>query len=240
MNKRPFAVFDIDGTIVRWQFFHAVVAWLAEQGHIPKHVSDEINQLHMTWKVRARDDAYRLYEQTLVRAFLESLPNIDPDDYTRAVDEVFDQYRDQVYIYTREKIRELKEKGYLLFAISGSQQEIVDKLQEYYGFDAAVGSVIGMEDGRFTGKLVSVPHRDKRAALETLVNKYDADWKGSYAFGDSNTDIPMLESVDNPVAFNPDKSLYEAALTRGWTIVIERKSIVYTLEKGENGFRLVA
>ena len=42
-------------------------------------------------------------------------------DFDEIVERVFEKYKDQVYRYTRDLIRELKSQDYLLFAISGSQ-----------------------------------------------------------------------------------------------------------------------
>jgi len=40
----------------------------------------------------------------------------------------------------------------------------------------------------------------------------------------------MLELVENPIAFNPDKNLFEIAKTHKWKVVIERKNMIFQLE----------
>ena len=52
-----------------------------------------------------------------------------------------------------------------------------------------------------------------------------AAWEGydlhqCYAYSDSISDLPMLDSVGHPVAVNPDSRLNQIALERGWPIVI--------------------
>lgn len=44
------------------------------------------------------------------------------------------------------------------------------------------------------------------------------DLKGSFAYSDSVTDLPMLELVGNPVAVNPDRELRRIATERSWRI----------------------
>ena len=44
------------------------------------------------------------------------------------------------------------------------------------------------------------------------------DLAASYAYSDSATDIPMLESVGHAVAVNPDRELQRAAREHGWEI----------------------
>ncbi|MEC7402827.1 MAG: HAD-IB family hydrolase, partial [Actinomycetota bacterium] len=49
------------------------------------------------------------------------------------------------------------------------------------------------------------------------------DLDGSFAYSDSVTDLPMLETVGHPVAVNPDRALLKEATSRGWEIrVFER------------------
>jgi phosphoserine phosphatase len=49
------------------------------------------------------------------------------------------------------------------------------------------------------------------------------------ARGDTESDIPMLELVEIPIAFNPNKKLFEHAKARGWRTVVERKDVIYEL-----------
>jgi phosphoserine phosphatase len=48
----------------------------------------------------------------------------------------------------------------------------------------------------------------------------------------------MLGMVEHPVAFNPSQKLFREAERRGWKIVIERKNMIYELEKAGAGYRL--
>jgi phosphoserine phosphatase len=61
--------------------------------------------------------------------------------------------------------------------------------------------------------------------------KLNVDWRNSIAVGDTETDIPLLGMVGKPIAFNPNFSLARVAKRRGWTIVVERKDVIYQLHK---------
>jgi len=237
-TERPFAVFDIDGTLVRWQLYHAVADALAREGHIDTTAYQAIREARMNWKRRTGPEAYKQYEQQLVNAYEALLGQLDIEQFETAAQAVFEEYKDQVYTYTRDLIRLLKDRNYLLFAISNSQIEIVKKVAQYYGFDDYVGAVYEQNSGRFTGK-VTVHLHDKDAVLNDLVAKHKASWEGSLAVGDSASDIPMLKLVQQPVAFNPEKKLFDEATMHGWKIVIERKNMVYKLE-AKHGTYLLA
>ena len=232
-----FAVFDIDGTVIRWQLFHAIVDELARRKQISKEAIQHIHEARMTWKRRENEDSFKAYEHILLEAYLEALIGMSSVQYQAAVETVFEEYKDQTYTYTRDLIRNLKEQGYLLFAISGSQQEIVTKFADYYGFDDAIGTHIEQLDGKFTGKSETTV-KGKGAFLEKLLARHDVSHDGSIAVGDSESDIPLLEAVERPIAFNPSGGLLADAKKHGWEIVLERKNVIYELESKDGQYLL--
>ncbi len=236
---RPFAVFDIDGTIIRWQLYHALADELAKAGHLDPKEFDKVRAARMIWKKRVRETSFNDYEQTLVNLIDTAITNIRVEDLQSACHRVLLEYQDQVYIYTRDLIQELKTKNYLLFAISASQAEIVQLLSDYYGFDDYGGSDYEVKDGYFTGQKEVLKSDRKPAYLQQLVQKHGATWIGSNGVGDSESDIPMLSKVERPVAFNPTKKLFEHARQQGWPVVVERKNMIYRLEP-QNGSYLLA
>jgi HAD superfamily hydrolase (TIGR01490 family) len=224
-----FAVFDIDGTLIRWQLYHAIADHLVKLGFINPADFAGIKEARMQWKRRAPEASFKTYETALIGAYETALMKLTPAQFGLAVDSVFDEYKDQVYIYTRDLIRQLKKQKYLLFAISGSQSEIVSKIADYYGFDAFLGTVYETAGDKFTGKKIfHAQLKDK--ALQGLIDRYGLSSKGSIAVGDSKSDIAMLKMVEQPIAFNPEGALFEHASAAGWKIVIERKDKVYELE----------
>jgi HAD superfamily hydrolase (TIGR01490 family) len=228
-NQRRFAVFDIDGTLIRWQMYHAVTDSLAKSGHISDKDYQIIRDARMLWKKRTGVDSFKEYEHLLVATYEQMLNNISYDNFLDATTTVFDEYKDQVYTYTRELISKLKSKNYLLFAVSGSQTEIVSKIAKHWGFDDYTGTVYEVSNGRFTGKVMSHLGQ-KHKVLNELATKHGAVFEGSVAVGDSEGDVSMLEAVENPIAFNPTKKLFLYAKEKGWKIVVERKNMVYELE----------
>lgn len=111
-------------------------------------------------------------------------------------------------------------------------------LAEYYGFDDYGGSEYEVINGHFTGKKALLKKERKPEYLKELVAKHGASYDGSIAVGDSESDIPMLEAVEHPIAFNPTKLLFDHARAQGWKIVVERKNVVYEMEPTERAYRL--
>lgn len=189
----------------------------------------------MAWKNRSGE--FSDYERQLIDIYDQTIIRLERRQFEDAAQVVFDEYKDQVYTYTRDLIAELKKKGYLLFAISGSQAEIVAKIADYYGFNDYIGSSYVYINGRFTGeKHIAAWQKDK--ALTELVNKHLATFSGSIAVGDSHSDIAMMELVERPIAFNPEKRLFEHAADKGWEVVLERKNMTYRLTNLKGKYEL--
>jgi HAD superfamily hydrolase (TIGR01490 family) len=238
-TQKPFAVFDIDGTLIRWQLYHALADSLVKLGFIAPVKFQAIKDARMVWKRRESAESFRLYENRLIKLYADILSEITAEQLEESAEAVFQEYKDQVYTYTRGLIAELKSKEYLLFAISGSQIEIVKKIAKHYGFDDCVGTVYERKGNKFTGK-IAVASLNKSSILKELIVKHYASLKGSVAVGDGLSDTSMLDMVEKPIAFNPEKRLLIHAQNRGWEIVIERKNVVYQLKSGQDGqYKLV-
>ena len=234
---RKFAVFDIDGTLIRWQLYHAIADELARRGHIEPASYQAMRQARMAWK-RRTGGTFKDYEIQVIEIYEAMLQTLSFEQFEEAIAAVFEEYKDQVYTYTRDLIAKLKKDGYLLFAISGSQTEIVAKIASYYGFDDYVGTVYERLDSSFSGQKTIGSHQ-KDKTLKELVRKHTASYKDSIGVGDSHSDISMLQLVEQPIAFNPERDLFGHARVNGWKVVIERKNMVYELEMKDGEYGLV-
>lgn len=232
-QTKKFAVFDIDGTLIRWQLYHAVVDKLAKSGALGSKAEEKLREARMVWKRREHPEAFRTYEKTLIELYESAFADLKVTEFDDMVQEVIKEYRDQVYTYTRNLLKELKSRGYILLAISGSHHELVQGIAKYYGFDDFVGSRYARKDGKFSG-MEFLATKDKRAVLQKLVDMHGLSFAGSIAVGDSASDAGMLELVESPIAFNPDQALFKIAKEKSWNIVVERKNVVYELVPDKN------
>lgn len=238
MSARPFAVFDIDGTIIRWQLYHAITDELVRTGQLDPEAFEKVRQARLTWKQREHESSYLAYEKQLIRFFEDAVVGLPVEILQQACQTVIEKYKDQVYTYTRDLIRELQAKNYLLFAISASQDVIVKMLADYYGFDDAGGSTYDVKDGKYIGMSQLLKSENKPEFLKALVTKHGGTGQGSIAVGDSEGDIDMLATAEQPIAFNPTKQLFEHAKQQGWKIVVERKNVIYELEPENGSYQL--
>jgi HAD superfamily hydrolase (TIGR01490 family) len=238
-SKQKFAVFDIDGTLIRRQLYHKLVNRLAHAGALGKQAPRMVEEAEEAWKRRKFSDfAFERYDDTLVQLYEDALQNISPKLFDELVIEVIEKYKDQAYAYTTQLFQDLKAAGYKLFIISGSHMELIEQIAKYYGFDDWMGTYYERGENGFTGE-VGVSTLNKETSLKKLLERHtDVTLEGSICIGDTKSDIPMLKMVEKPIAFNPDKKLYNFAREQGWKIVIERKNVIYELESKDGSYTL--
>lgn len=228
--SRKFAAFDIDGTLFRSGLYREVFYELYKMGVLPSDLGEETTLKHREWRHRVHGNAFEEFERIMVGGLDSYLPQLRISDYDEAVKRVLDKKAENVYVYTRDLIKQLKADDYFIIAISGSQQELVEPFAQRYGFDAWIGQQWERGDEFFTGNVVKT-HTGKDKIIQRLIEEHKLTLKDSYAVGDSNGDSGMLSIVDNPIAFNPTYELLEKAIENGWRVVIERKNTSYEITK---------
>ena len=225
---KKFAVFDFDGTLIRWQLYHSVVSSLVKKDQIDKNLFTKAEKALQNWKSRSSSNAFTKYQVASVNAFKSNIKSISTKKFDESIEEIFLVHKDQVYVYTKNLIKELKAKDYFLIAISGSHIEAVERIARYYGFNEWTGTRYKRKSGKFTSEF-DYPGKSKGRFLENFIKKHGLTKEDSIAIGDSEGDIEILDMVENPIAFNPTKGLLSHAQNLRWKIIVERKSVVYSL-----------
>jgi HAD superfamily hydrolase (TIGR01490 family) len=231
-TAQKLAIFDLDGTLYRWQLFHELVFCLKDKGVFTEEASLLLDEAYAAWT--NRHTSFGMYERQVVDTLIDSLPNLSPAAYDAAAQGVAERTGRKTYRYTLALIRDLKAKGYFLLAVSGSQQEIAEKFAKKFDFDDCIGSLYERVGDRFTGAITRFVPGHKHTYITQYADAHGFDLTGSIAVGDSDGDISMLELVDYPIAFNPNDGLLKVAQEKGWKIVVERKNVAMTLTPGAN------
>lgn len=227
MKQKPVAVFDIDGTVFRSSLTLELIERLIDRGIFPESAREHYERERKRWLDRKGD--YELYVEKAVEAFLKEIKGAPFEDVANIAGEIIEEKKDRVYRYTRDLAKQLKKKGYFLLAISHSPRFIVDGFCFEMGFDKMYGFFYETgPSGRFTGTVEDIDViRNKAAILQRAVRKENLTLDKSFGVGDTESDIPMLEMVETPIAFNPNQKLFNHAKKRGWKVIVERKDVIY-------------
>jgi HAD superfamily hydrolase (TIGR01490 family) len=116
---------------------------------------------------------------------------------------------------------EHQDAGREVYICTAAAHELAEALATVLGFDGGIGARSEVRDGVYTGR----PHgpftyrEGKAQAMRELAARKGLDLAASWAYSDSESDLPMLRAVGNPVAVNPDATLARVAREEGWEVL---------------------
>ena len=214
--KKTVAFFDVDGTLLKSTIVHYYIwmrfketpfllkhLWLI--GFLPKIVYYLI--LDRISRSRFNQVFYRNY-RGMNAAKIKALSI-----------EMFETHlRPKIFSEAVSQIQEHKKQGTAVALVTGSLNFIVQPIADYLVVDSVLAPQLHEENGRFTGELTTEPliGEEKAKAIQAYAEQHEISLEESYAYGDNQSDLPMLECVGNPVVVNPGKALREKALASGW------------------------
>jgi HAD superfamily hydrolase (TIGR01490 family) len=211
------AVFDLDGTLVSSTVVESYL-WLRLADASPTGRLGELARMAAAMPGYLR--AERVDRGHLIRSVYARYRGADPDELARLVDEVGgDILLRRVKPAAIRRVREHREAGHRTVLLTGALDVLTRPLAPL--FDEVMAARLAVDgDGLATGRLASAPLvGDARAAwLHHYAGRVGADLAGSWAYADSQSDLPMLRAVGNPVAVNPDLALLRAARASNWPI----------------------
>jgi alcohol-forming fatty acyl-CoA reductase len=212
------AIFDLDGTIMSTNVIEQYL-WarlpelsraqqLAEVGQVMRHLPSYLRaeQRDRGTFLRAVYRRYRGADLAALERFVDTslaphiLSRLSPDAVRR--------------------IREHRAAGHTTILITGVVRPLTRPLQPL--FDVIVAADLGVdEEGRCTGFLTGPPvvGESRAAWLKHYATQHGVALDRSFAYADSHSDLPMLETVGNAVAVSPDIALMRAATRNQWSVV---------------------
>ncbi len=156
-----------------------------------------------------RDRVARMLEGVRVR----DLQRLSPDVLAGVLPRLYPRMLEIAYAH--------QDAGRPVFICTAAAQEMAELMAIVLTFDGAVGSVSEVVDGHYTGRAGGpFTYREGKAeAIRELARREGIDLAASWAYSDSESDLPMLRLVGHPVAVNPDKELARVAREAGWEIM---------------------
>jgi HAD superfamily hydrolase (TIGR01490 family) len=116
---------------------------------------------------------------------------------------------------------EHQDAGRPVYIVTAASQELAENLARVLVLDGGIGMRSEVREGVYTGRQAGpFTYREGKAqAIRELAEGEGIDLAESYAYSDSESDLPMLRAVGHPVAVNPDRELERVARAEGWQIV---------------------
>jgi HAD superfamily hydrolase (TIGR01490 family) len=210
------AFFDLDKTIVSRSSSLALSRPLYRAGMVSRSQLLRGAYAQMVYLLVGADEQKM---ERLKEGMLQLTKGWDRSQVERLVEEVIlDVIDPYVYEEALDLIALHRTEGRRIYIVSSSPEEVVRPLARHFGVSGVIATRAEVgDDNRYTGILEFYAYGSQKAeAMAELADRVGLDLRGSYAYSDSITDLPMLEAVGHPVAVNPDKDLRRVALERDW------------------------
>jgi HAD superfamily hydrolase (TIGR01490 family) len=171
--------------------------------------------------------AFRLFGSTdastdaLRERIGEALKGVRQRDVLRLGPDVLARVLPRIYPRMLALAYEHQDAGRPVYICTAASSEMAEALASVLRFDGGIGTRPGVVDGVYTGRVDGpFTYREGKAeAIRELAAREVLDLSESYAYSDSESDLPMLRAVGHPVAVNPDAELARIAREEGWQIM---------------------
>ncbi len=213
------AFFDLDKTVIAKSSLVALGPELHARGLLHRRtlIRAGVGQL---WFQRFGADEKRLVK--VRESVLKITRGWDRDEVRRLVKETLSEVIEPlIYAEALELIDHHLAEGEEVYPVSSAPAEIVQPFAELLGITGAISSQAAIDDlGKFTGEMEFFAQGENKAlAIRELAARRGIDLSESYAYSDSETDVPMLEVVGHPFAVNADRTLAKIAHDNGWPLL---------------------
>jgi HAD superfamily hydrolase (TIGR01490 family) len=215
---RAAAFFDLDRTLMVGSsgIFFARAAFetgMISRGRLARDVYENL-RFRLRGSTDERADAVR-------RRVGEMIGGVPVRDLERLAPRVLAGVLPRLYPQMLERAYAHQEQGRRVYIVTAALQEMADLLAHVLAFDGGLGSRLEVVEGRYTGRPAGpFNYREgKVVSMRRLAEREGLDLSASYAYSDSESDLPMLRAVGNAVVVNPDPELQRIALAEGWEIL---------------------
>jgi phosphoserine phosphatase len=205
------ATFDCDGTLWSGDAGEGFFSWELDEGL----VSEEIARWARPRYVDYREG--KVPEEVMCGEMVTMHRGLREDVVQQAADKYFAlAFEANIFPEMRELVRQLRESGCDVWAVSSSNQWIIRSAMRSFGIppDRILAAETAVENGVIADRLLRVPSGlGKVEAIRSAVCA-----PPDCAFGNAIWDREMLAMAKHAFAINPNPNLKEIAVASGWTI----------------------
>jgi HAD superfamily hydrolase (TIGR01490 family) len=207
------AFFDVDGTLLsppslEWRF---IAFLLAREELATRDIARWIVHFSKTIVHDPRGATFgnkrylRGRRASLADEWEQSLVDTAPPCYTAALERMLWHWGE----------------GHRVFFVSGTLDCLADAIARQLPGPVEVRATqLEVRGGFWTGRIAGahLSGEEKGRVVRSLAARFGLSLWDSYAYGNSTSDLPMLDSVGRRVAVNPRARLRRIALSEGWPI----------------------
>ncbi len=210
------AFFDLDRTILSVISGRAIATMAFRKGLIKNYSLLQALSLSALYKLRLKDPLAAIDQMT------RWTRGMDEKTFTELCSDALDELLiPSVYPDARKEILIHKANNARVVILSSALTPICRGMAKNLGMDDFIGTEMAIKDKSLTGETEgALCYGDEKAIrLREYCEINNAAPSAAWYYGDSYSDLRVLNAVGNPVCINPDKRLRETARLKGWKIL---------------------
>jgi HAD superfamily hydrolase (TIGR01490 family) len=218
MAAKAAAFFDLDKTLMEGSSALHFARAAYRNGMLSRRQLVRDGWANLRFRLRGSTDQDT---DELRRRVLDSIAGQQVRDLARLGPEILAGILPRLYREVLREAWEHQDAGRPAYIVTAASQELADLLARVLVLDGGVGARSEVRDGVYTGRAAGpFTYREGKAeAIRELAEAEGIDLASSYAYSDSESDLPMLRAVGHPVAVNPDTALARIARDEGWQVI---------------------
>jgi HAD superfamily hydrolase (TIGR01490 family) len=217
-GARAAAFFDLDKTLMAGSsgIFFARAAYesgMISRRRLARDVYENLRFRLLGSTDDRADDVRRRVGEMIAGVRVRDLQRLSPRVLAGVLPRLYPQMLERAYAH--------QDDGVPVYILTAASQEMADLLAAVLGFDGGLGTRSEIVDGRYTGRPAGpFNYREgKVLSMREVAERDGIELEASYAYSDSESDLPMLRAVRHAVVVNPDTALRRIALAEGWEVL---------------------
>lgn len=222
VNGMRVAIFDFDGTLYAEETFKLLMNHLKEhpiyqtkykrfyRSIVPPYIANKL-KLYPNAKMKERS----------MQLYIEAFNGITEKEMVAYFDELTEPVQKDFNQAVMARLQQHQTEHMHILLVSGAYTQFLHQVTAGISFNQIIGTEVSYKDNKVNTQ-TPIQHVNGIRKTENILQALEGqpiDWKNSYAYGDSFSDLPVLELVGNPIAVNPEEKLKIIAKERGWEII---------------------
>lgn len=216
------AIFDFDGTLYSKETFGLMMKHLKNH---PQH-SRRYRQFYRAIMPPYIGHKLKIYPERKMRersvqAYLSALETFSQTELENYFTEIADKMHGDMNQNVVERLKNHVANNDYVMLVSGAFTPLLHAVTKQLPIQTIIGTEIPYKNNILDHR-TPVSHIQgplKTLKIKEVLSGENIDWANSFAYGDSHSDLPVLELVGNPVAVQPEPRLRVVAEKRKWEII---------------------
>jgi HAD superfamily hydrolase (TIGR01490 family) len=205
------AIFDFDRTLFPEETFPLLMKHLKTHPRKYRSFMSRILPVYAAYKCKLYPEQ-KMREHSM-RSYITSFGSAPQTEVEQFFSELGSLMSEKLSEPVLARLQQHRKDGYYIMLVSGAFQPLLNSVAAKLPFDHIIGTNFHKTNLQY------IHGSRKKDVVHERLAHMEVDWENSFAYGDSYSDLNVLELVGNPVAVQPEPRLLEVASSRRWEIL---------------------